>query len=93
MEKAVIVIWPYSQNLMEAKGFYENALLINTEKGLDEFGSSAYLVDEDWYDAYKNGTLDEDYADDGFPEVAEVDDDVDLSKFSLAFPQPYTRQK
>lgn len=93
MENAVIVIWPYSQNLMDAKGFYENSELINTEQGLEDFGSAAFLVDKDWYDAFVNGTLDDDYADlDPFAEITELDESVDLSQYQMAFPQPPTRQ-
>jgi len=38
------VTWPESQELMELPGFEENALLINDEPLLEQYGSSAYLV-------------------------------------------------
>lgn len=61
----VIVCWPESQMLMEKEGFYENCSLINSERGLDVYGSSAYLVDEDWYQDFTNGVLpDAQYDDD-----------------------------
>lgn len=48
MEKYVIVTWPASQELMEQEGFRENSYLINDEKGIEDFGSSAYFVKESW---------------------------------------------
>lgn len=53
----VIVCWPESQMLMEKEGFYENCSLINSERGLEEYGGSAYLVDKDWYQKFVNGEL------------------------------------
>lgn len=89
MDKAVIAMWPYSQNLMEAKGFEENTYLINTEEGISEYGSSAYVVNEDWYNAYVNGMLDHVEVNE-FANVDTVDDDMDfLSSLRLVFPQPY----
>jgi len=52
----VAVRWPDSQDLMELEGFRENSYLINDEKGIKDFGSSAYFVDADWLakvDRYK----------------------------------------
>lgn len=40
----VVVQWPDVQELMEESWFREEAILINDEKGLDKFGSSAYFV-------------------------------------------------
>lgn len=48
MEKFVVVEWPQCQELMDLPGFEENSYLINDEKGLDDFGSSAYFVNEKW---------------------------------------------
>lgn len=48
MSKYVVVSWPDSQNLMEREGFRENSYLVNDDKGIEDFGSSAYFVDEDW---------------------------------------------
>lgn len=53
----VIVCWPESQMLMEKEGFYDNCSLINSERGLEEYGSSAYLVDKDWYQKFINDEL------------------------------------
>ena len=40
--------WPEIQDLMMVEGFDDNAYLINDDKGMDDFGSSAYFVDVDW---------------------------------------------
>ena len=48
MSKYVVVTFPEVQHLMDKEGFEENAYLINDEHGIEEFGSSAYFVDEDW---------------------------------------------
>ena len=50
----IIICWPESQELMGFDGFRENCSLINGEKGLDTYGSSAYLVDKNWYDEHTN---------------------------------------
>lgn len=47
-DEYVVVTWPDVQNLMEIKGFDEASFLINDEKGLDKFGSSAYFVNKKW---------------------------------------------
>ena len=49
MEKYVVVRWPESQELMEEKGFESHSYLINDDQGLEDFGSQAYFVEEDWY--------------------------------------------
>lgn len=56
----IIICWPESQELMEFDGFRENCSLINGERGLDVYGSSAYLVDKDWYDEWANAPIIED---------------------------------
>ena len=43
-----VVCWPESQTLMDIDGFDENAYLVNDDKGLLEFGSSAYFVNRRW---------------------------------------------
>lgn len=48
-EKYIVVTWPDVQELMTAEGFEDNSYLINDEKGVDDFGSSAYFVKESWY--------------------------------------------
>lgn len=45
--KFVVIMWPEIQHFM-IEGFEENAELINDEKGLDDFGSSAYFVNVQW---------------------------------------------
>lgn len=47
-EKYVVVAWPEIQMIMEKDGFEDNSYLINDDKGLDDFGSSAYFVSCDW---------------------------------------------
>ena len=43
-----VVCWPESQMLMELDGFVENSNLIDDDKGVLEFGSSAYFVNRKW---------------------------------------------
>lgn len=50
----VPICWPEIQHYMDLPGFDENAYLINDEHGMDEFGSSAYFVDEDWLNDLPN---------------------------------------
>lgn len=84
----VIVTWPYSQHLMECAGFYSNSSLINTEEGLNEYGSSAFVVDADWYKSCQNDTLEEDgYRDDPNDEIYELDDNFDLSALPIVYPE------
>lgn len=45
-----VVTWPDSQELMDKEGFNENCYLINDDKGMEEFGSSAYFVNKEWLD-------------------------------------------
>ena len=47
MKEYVIITWPFIQDLMDEPNFDEDAFLINDEKGLAKFGSSAYFVPED----------------------------------------------
>lgn len=54
-----IVCWPESQNLMGKVGFFQNCSLINSERGLKEYGSSAYLVDEEWFKKVENGEIED----------------------------------
>lgn len=51
MSKYVVISWPEIQNYMDLDGFEENSYLVNDDKGIDDFGSSAYFVDEDWLDS------------------------------------------
>ena len=43
-----IVRWPDVQFLMDKPGFRENSHLINSVEGINEYGSSAYLVNSAW---------------------------------------------
>lgn len=53
-ERYIVVTWTDDiQSLMDKEGFKENSYLINDEKGLDDFGSSAYFVNEEWYESIK----------------------------------------
>ena len=54
MGKYVIVTWPNSQDLMNKPGFRANSYLVNDDKGIEDFGSSAYFVDEDWLNNAEN---------------------------------------
>ena len=54
MDEFVIVTWSDNiQFFMEQDGFRENSYLINDEKGLDDFGSSAYFIRKSWYLEYE----------------------------------------
>lgn len=43
-----VVCWPEIQFLFNIDGFRGNAYLINDEKGIEVFGSSAYFIKSDW---------------------------------------------
>ena len=48
MTTYTVVTWPEVQLLMDLKGFREHSYLINDDRGLDDFGSSAYFVEIEW---------------------------------------------
>lgn len=48
MTTYTVVTWPEVQLLMDLKGFREHSYLINDDRGLDDFGSSAYFVETEW---------------------------------------------
>lgn len=50
MGRYVVVTWPESQNLFDIPGFEENSYLVNDDRGMEDFGGSAYFVDEEWLD-------------------------------------------
>lgn len=52
-----VVTWPESQDLMEKEGFRKHCELINSEKGIDMYGSSAYLVDKEWLEQVEKGLI------------------------------------
>jgi hypothetical protein len=43
-----VIQWPEIQNLMNLEGFKDHSYLINDEKGIEDFGSSAYFIQVDW---------------------------------------------
>ena len=47
--------WPESQNLFDIPGFEENSYLVNDDRGMEDFGGSAYFVDEEWLDSIEDG--------------------------------------
>ena len=47
-EKYEVVTWPSIQAYMNIEGFEDNSYLINDEKGMTKFGSSAYFVNCAW---------------------------------------------
>lgn len=61
-KKYEIITWPEVQEWMEEPDFKEHSYLINDEKGMEEFGSSAYFVDIDWMEQIRGKyTLINDY--------------------------------
>ena len=46
----IVLTWPEIQNLMVKEDFEEHSYLINDDKGLNDFGSSAYFIEKNWYD-------------------------------------------
>ena len=48
-ETFVVVCWPETESLMHREGFFENAHPIEDKKGVEDYGSGAYLVSEAWY--------------------------------------------
>lgn len=49
-----VVQWPDSQELMEYPGFEDYCFLINDERGMEQFGDSAYFVDCEWLQRVQN---------------------------------------
>lgn len=49
----VVITWPDIQYCMDKEGFEDNAYLINDDKGLEKYGSSAYFVNKAWLDNCK----------------------------------------
>ena len=50
----IVIQWPEIQELMNKERFKENSFLVNDPLGLDEFGSSAYFVNEGWLNTVNN---------------------------------------
>lgn len=51
-----VVTWPDVQELMGLYGFEENSYLVNDDKGVEDFGSSAYFVSVEWLEELDNMT-------------------------------------
>ena len=47
--KFVVIQWPESQELFSYEGFLDHCHLICDQTGYDQFGDSAYFVDEEWF--------------------------------------------
>ena len=45
-----IVTWPESQDLFECANYREHSKLINGDIGLKIYGSSAFLVEKEWWE-------------------------------------------
>lgn len=43
-----VITWPDIQTYMEEPDFEEHSYLINDDKGIEDFGSSAYFVETEW---------------------------------------------
>ncbi len=48
----VVITWPDIQDFMELDGFKDNAVLLNSDAFIDEYGGSAYLVRQSWIDRH-----------------------------------------
>lgn len=53
----LVVTWPESQIITSYEGFQDNAILINSEAGLDAYGSCAYRVNPKWWNDVKRGKI------------------------------------
>jgi len=52
-EKFIVVEWPEIQELQEHEDFLDNAYPILDDKGIADYGGSAYFVKEIWYNSIK----------------------------------------
>lgn len=69
----VIVTFPKSQSLGDKKGFFENVELINSDKGVELYGSGAYLVNKEWYENVKKGNVEDvEYTDEEYENNLEI---------------------
>lgn len=53
----LVVTWPESQKITSYEGFEVNSILINSDAGLDAYGSCAYRVNPKWWDAIRRGKV------------------------------------
>ena len=49
MDTFIVIQWPDIEALMEMPDFNDNAYLINDEPFLTNYGSSAYFINEEWF--------------------------------------------
>lgn len=57
-----VVTWPEIQDYMTKDGFIDNTALINSEHGIEIYGSSAYRMNPDWKSKVDSGVI-KDYND------------------------------
>ena len=43
-----VICWPDIQFLFGIEGFWDNAYLVNDERGIEDYGSSAFFVRSNW---------------------------------------------
>ena len=61
----VVVTFPDSQIIEGKEGFLANCALINSDEGIEAFGSGAYKVDNDWLEKVNAGEVpDKEYTED-----------------------------
>ena len=54
---SVVVTFPDSQVIEGKNGFLSNCALINSEKGIEAFGTGAYRVDTKWLEKVNSGEI------------------------------------
>ena len=79
----IVVTWPDSQYLMNFSDYREHSKLINGERGLEEYGSCAYLVDEEWWDSL--GEENEDWDEEDLDNETELEECYDDELEALGF--------
>lgn len=52
--KYIVIEFPESQYLFNIEDWKEHCHLINDDEGINKYGSSAYFVEEDWYNKHFN---------------------------------------
>ena len=45
----LVVTWPEVQLYMERPGWEDHSYLVNDDRGIADFGSSAYFVEVEWF--------------------------------------------
>lgn len=74
----VIITWPEVEGYFDIPGFDEHSSLANSMFDIEEYGSSAYYIEKEWYEQatkqlnqYYNDLSKETYADDIINEMKE----------------------